>query len=339
MILKIQKERQSVKINIEDESTYDQLLEIIAEKLQVDEYGVDVLVGYPPKPIKALGNQAINTLGFTSGALVSLRDNPQKKGLFEGMKEMGIPVDVCRTTLAQLDTDTATLERAIDIALTGQTNNETENDMKVTRKIINADNSCLFNAVGYLILEGEPKFSNFNPMQYRQAIADTIIQNPELYEHLLEKPVKEYAEWILNPEKWGGEVELLILSQYLHVQISAIDIRTGNLLTYGDDNIDNKRIYVIYDGVHYDAIILLSNKSTSTSGNIQQQEEITIFDSNNKIIELEVQNLAKSLYNKKQYINLSTGNIECKICFMKLSGETAAVEHAKLTGHQNFGQI
>lgn len=194
----------------------------------------------------------------------------------------------------------------------------------ITRKFIDADNSCLFNAVGYLVGGGEDAFHAFSPMTYRKIIAEAVLKDPETYSaDMLEKPPPEYAAWIQNPEKWGGEIELYILSKHLGVEIVAVDVRTGNLLTYGSAHAThggagartgapaNKRIYLIYDGVHYDAIAREKRR-------YPHAEEITQFASDDTETLEEVRALALSLKNSKQFVNLSMGDLQCKVCFAVL---------------------
>ena len=48
----------------------------------------------------------------------------------------------------------------------------------------------------------------------RQVIAEAVTSDPSTYnEAFLGKPTQEYARWILDPSKWGGAIELSILSK------------------------------------------------------------------------------------------------------------------------------
>ncbi|GMN51587.1 hypothetical protein TIFTF001_020748 [Ficus carica] len=70
----------------------------------------------------------------------------------------------------------------------------------VVRRVIPSDNSCLFNAVGYVMDHDKQKAS-----ELRQVIAATVASNPEKYsEVFLGKTNNEYCAWILNSEKWGA---------------------------------------------------------------------------------------------------------------------------------------
>jgi hypothetical protein len=52
-------------------------------------------------------------------------------------------------------------------------------------------------------------------------------------EAVLGKPPSEYCSWILDDSKWGGEIELYILSQHYQAEIVAVEIRTLHCYTYG----------------------------------------------------------------------------------------------------------
>ncbi|KAL5737669.1 hypothetical protein ACOSP7_030430 [Xanthoceras sorbifolium] len=71
----------------------------------------------------------------------------------------------------------------------------------VVRRVIPSDNSCLFNAVGYVMDHDKNKA-------------------PELRQAFLEKPNEEYCSWIVDSEKWGGAIELAILADYYGREIA-----------------------------------------------------------------------------------------------------------------------
>ncbi|KAI3825800.1 hypothetical protein L1987_07446 [Smallanthus sonchifolius] len=69
----------------------------------------------------------------------------------------------------------------------------------IVRRVIPSDNSCLFNAVGYVMDHGKNKAA-----ELRQVIAATVASDPTKYsESFLGKPNEEYCAWILNLDKWG----------------------------------------------------------------------------------------------------------------------------------------
>jgi len=333
MLLKIAKDRQSVKVDISNDATLAELAKIIDEKFQAHGYTFDILVGYPPKVVTGEGDASLTSLGLKNGEVVTLRENIRKKEVFDGLSAMGFSPSVIGRTFNLLDPATLSLDEAIEmcVQLSADGGSVSVPRQKVTRRIIDADNSCLFNAIGFSLGGGEANFHSFNPLTYRRVIADAVLADPVTYTtDMLDKLPQEYAAWILNPEKWGGEIELYILAQHLKVEIVAVDIRTGNFLTYGENPNITTRIYVMYDGAHYDAV-------TRARGPLNHEE--CVFASDDSETFEAVTELARSLKQAKQFINLATGGLECKICFTRLDGEKAAVEHAKSTGHQNFGQV
>lgn len=355
MLIKIQKEKLSIKVELVDSASFDQLVQVLNEKLLVNELEHDVLVGYPPKIIKARGCELLRDLGVLSGGVLTIRHNEKKKTLSDNLVSMGFDAAVCRMVFASLDVERATVEVAINLAIElAASAGVTESKQPVTRKIIDADNSCLFNAIGYLLMGEKSFITHFNPMSYRKIVAEAVQQDEVTYNaEMLGKPAAEYAAWIVNPDKWGGEIELFVLAKHFGVEIAAVDIRTGNLLVYGERRAapgatagENKteeetlmssvrRIYVIYDGVHYDAAI----RAKGPLPGLGISAEITVFSPQDAETQAEVLALAAALRESKQFVNLSTGSLQCKVCFAVLGGEAAAVEHAKLTGHQNFGQV
>lgn len=120
----------------------------------------------------------------------------------------------------------------------------------VARRIIDSDNSCLFNAVGYSTertRKAAPKL--------RKVVQSTVAADPFTFnDGFLGRENAEYQEWIMNPQHWGGAIELYILSKHFGCEISAFDIQTQRVDTYGQDEGFTQRCMVVYDGLHYDAL-------------------------------------------------------------------------------------
>ncbi|KAK4479473.1 hypothetical protein RD792_014987 [Penstemon davidsonii] len=98
-----------------------------------------------------------------------------------------------------------------------------------------------------------------------KVIAATVLSDPETYsEAFLGKANEEYCAWILNPEKWGGAIELAILAEYYGREIAAYDIQTTRCDLYGQDKNFEERVMLIYDGLHYDALASIYINLTSS---------------------------------------------------------------------------
>ena len=59
----------------------------------------------------------------------------------------------------------------------------------------------------------------------RRLVADTIMASPDTYsEVVLGKPPREYAEWIVDPQHWGGQIELTVRARILFENFYCISI-------------------------------------------------------------------------------------------------------------------
>ncbi|KAG8275841.1 aminotransferase [Homalodisca vitripennis] len=122
------------------------------------------------------------------------------------------------------------------------------------RKAIPGDNSCLFTSIGF-ILQGYVDASVGAHM--RQLIAVEIAKDPDTYnEAFLGLPNPDYCTWILKPESWGGGIELAILSEFYMLEIVVVDTTNGILNRFGEDKSYSNRMFLIYDGCHYDALYM-----------------------------------------------------------------------------------
>ncbi|CAN0261687.1 unnamed protein product [Ectocarpus sp. 12 AP-2014] len=214
----------------------------------------------------------------------------------------------------------------------------------MVRRIIDADNSCLFNAVGYA-LRRKRKVGT----ELRQMITEAVRGSPEVYnEGILGKQPEEYCRWISDPKSWGGEIELSILSKKartkdngcrargaggLVVMITVVDIQTNNAYSYGEEHGFGRRLFIIYDGIHYDAL------AEAASETAPESDDVTVFDPSEKEKEILAKAVAADLNARNQYTDMGNASLKCMVCFKLLAGEKGALEHARATKHQNFGQV
>jgi len=88
----------------------------------------------------------------------------------------------------------------------------------------------------------------------------------------LGRSVDEYCSWIQSDCSWGGDIELSILSAYFKVEIQVFHGKKNLKLHYGEDKDFAQRLFLLYDGVHYDPIAETQNL------NAPVQDDITLFD-------------------------------------------------------------
>ena len=194
----------------------------------------------------------------------------------------------------------------------------------ITRKVIEADNSCLFNAIIYT-----SRLSIRDNKELRRLIAETVMQDPETYsEGFLGKPPAEYASWILSEDTWGGEIELSIMAPCLSMEIAVADIQTGNVYVYGEGSGFSSRVYLLYDGIHYDAL-----HRPASDGSVD-----TVFRPQDESALEEVKSFSADMRASHSFVDMTNFTLQCRSCGCKLMGRKEAVAHASATGHSRFGE-
>lgn len=93
----------------------------------------------------------------------------------------------------------------------------------------------------------------------RQIIASTVNGDKHEYnEGILGRPNDEYCAWILQPESWGGAIEVSILSAYYGLEFDVVDITNAIINRFGEDKNYGMRGFLLFDGIHYDPLYLES---------------------------------------------------------------------------------
>jgi len=295
--------------DLPDDATLALLKEKIYGKTLVDVDWQSIRVGYPPKEIKGENHQTLQELDIQSGSVIvmsvvepvvvpEVKECPPEGKECGEMKVPSSPTDSTYVSLKEmgfsktqaaraLELSGGDLTSAVDIAMSGAADsdaamNEAKGAVaasgmpdgsrgpKFVRRVIDADNSCLFNAVGY-VFERNRKAAP----RLRTVIANTVLGDPGRWtEAVLGKPPSDYCQWIKNSENWGGEIELAILCHFFSAEIVVVDIQTLHCYKYGSEY--NQRVFLLYDGVHYDA--LAEEAEGADSGAKPEETDTTIFD-------------------------------------------------------------
>ena len=135
----------------------------------------------------------------------------------------------------------------------------------------------------------------------------------------------------MKPDSWGGAIEISILSQYFNVEIAIVDIQSCRMDRFEEDTFYKERIFVIYDGIHFDPLIL---EPPDPSQSIQ-----TVFPTNDAAVLGQAMKIVSEAKASRQYTNTTNVSIRCLVCQKLLSGQTEVQAHAKSTGHINFGEV
>lgn len=199
---------------------------------------------------------------------------------------------------------------------------------KITRKVVPADNSCLFSSVSYVML-GDTSYAS----ELRNLIAQCVSGDPQTYNPVfLGGNNSDYCNWILDREHWGGAIELSILSKHYQAEIAVVDTESGRVDRFGEGSGYSNCVYLVYDGIHYDPLAVHSPSDPSKP----LQTVFPVGDDTRLTEALEIAAAAKK---RRQFTNLSQFSVRCLVCNTLLSGQQATQAHAVSTGHTNFGEV
>lgn len=197
------------------------------------------------------------------------------------------------------------------------------------RQTVPSDNSCLFTSVNYCMTGGQ--MDHRIAPQLRKLIAECVQKDPQTYNSaFLGQENADYCRWILNPDHWGGAIELSILSQYYGIEIVAVDTINLRLNKFGEDKDYDQRIFLIYDGIHYDPL-----KYEPADG---RSPISTVFPTSETRLLADALQVAKEAKQSKQYTDVQNFTLKCLVCGTKLTGQSQAQAHAKQTGHVKFDE-
>ena len=110
-----------------------------------------------------------------------------------------------------------------------------------------------------------------------------------------------------------------------------MDSQSCRIDRFGEDKFYKERIFVIYDGIHYDPLIM---EPLEPSQLIQ-----TVFPTSDAAVLGQAMEIASEAKASRQNTDVANFSIRCLVCQKLLSGQTEAQAHAKATGHINFGEV
>jgi hypothetical protein len=146
------------------------------------------------------------------------------------------------------------------------------------RQRIAPDGSCLFSSIDFLTSNGQ--LNPDAPAQLRETCASTILSDSEKYSKVyLDKEPQDYAAFIRSPHEYGGEVEILILADLKKVTICVVSLQSLTILTYKPESEDTKslkRIYILYNGQHYDALISSDGKFQFDESDAEEVDKLAL---------------------------------------------------------------
>ncbi|KAG4300755.1 hypothetical protein PCANB_002803 [Pneumocystis canis] len=197
---------------------------------------------------------------------------------------------------------------------------------RIVLRVMENDNSCLFRAVGYLIM-GKINTAS----ELRSLVAQAIQDDPTTYSDVvLGRSRDEYCKWINKTNSWGGAIEISILANHFDIEICSIDVATGRVDRFGEGR--PMCGFIVYSGIHYDAIALTPRSGASPDF------DTTIFSVEDLDVKDAILKLTDHLRRIHYYTDTENFLLKCKDCHTNLRGRKDALEHVKITGHANFNE-
>jgi len=296
--------------DITTDTTVSQLKQCLGVMCSIDPPRLKIRSGFPPKIIDL------------SDDLLTMSDMPFKSGdtlLVEEDKSVASAAPPSQTA-KPLNESLNTLWNAQLGQMQGI----------LTRKVVPANNSCLFTSINCCMNEGRLDLESAPSM--RTIIAGAVTDQSDLYnEVVLGKPNREYCSWILKGESWGGAIEISILNKYYNVEIDVVDTQSGRIDRFGEDMNYPTRIFLLYDGIHYDPLVMEPLDGTSACK--------TTFSTSDDTVVAQALEIAAECKNSRQFTDVANFALRCITCNKPLKGQKEAQEHATKTGHTNFGEI
>ncbi|CAF1171602.1 unnamed protein product, partial [Didymodactylos carnosus] len=171
---------------------------------------------------------------------------------------------------------------------------------QLVRYSVPADNSCLFSSIYFVLHSGKMDLTSNKHL--RDIIATTIESDEKTYsEAILGRKNSDYCKWIRKDDSWGGGIELAILTKLYEIEICVINSECGGRIDYfGEDCQFLYRVFLLYDGLHYDPVYYSKFDPDENEDLIQTKflrNDETILNLAKKLIESTASSATLTTYN------------------------------------------
>ena len=133
---------------------------------------------------------------------------------------------------------------------------DTSGEIKVTEmqeEKVKGDGNCLFYCASLALLNTVE-----NPQEIRKLVSSVILNDPETFTkaELGGRDPQEYVEWLCGEVLvWGGIPELKALSIHFQTEFAVVITSDLEIEVYGTGKGYQKRVYLLYDGSHYNLAV------------------------------------------------------------------------------------
>ncbi|KAH8917108.1 OTU-domain-containing protein [Atractiella rhizophila] len=367
--LRLRSAQGTFTLKLDDDATLSALQEEISTQAKVPITEQELRIGFPPKPIEnASPDSKLKDLGIKSGESINLSSKEPSSSLSSSPSppppKQVPPFRAQPLSKSSSSTSSSGITggKRASPPVSNESNKRTKFEEKAGGKgkniassvpvegghlvlrVVPDDNSCLFSALGIILANGAADA----PKRLRQVVVDHIKEDPFTYsEAMLGQSPESYIKAISSPQTWGGAIELSIISKHYRVRLATLDVGTGTLITFGEDEPTFQEIGIlVYSGIHYDAVTLSPIPPPSTPPKPTYPPEDMGFDTTQfSLGDFEIfylprlqSQMLSDLRSKRYWTDTSTFSLKCERCGIGLVGEKEARQHAKETGHTDFGE-
>jgi len=327
---------QGVVKGLDPEDSIEKLISHSLEVLGVgdaDTGAVKMLSGFPPKPLDLSDrDRSIDSIGVRTGDTIIFQNINTSSSSSSSPSNSSNPChssSPSNSTTPNPKPETALRPLCSD---GGQPESKRlkidPKHEKLERKVVPADNSCLFTSINFC-MSGEV-VSSENSAFMREVCATVVRLDADKYsEAYLGRENEAYCEWIMRKDSWGGAIEVQILAEYLEVEIVVIDIISGSRTIFGECKGFDSRMCLIYDGIHYDPLY-----RRTENGSMK-----TLHSSKDDSVLHAALNTANEAHAAHAYTDTARFKLKCLVCGKRLEGEKEAQKHAQELKHTNFSEV
>jgi ubiquitin thioesterase OTU1 len=222
-----------VRLDVEEETTLKDLLELIKEKTEVQRFSLKY--GYPLKELDTSAsalNSTVADLKLRNETIVvvpheSATANATAQGAQKSADVQPAPKPFTAKSMEPDETVVEWPERGGylgEFAYGCTAHMSAPNFSKVLR-VMPDDNSCMFTSVGGAIPIADPSGI------LRKEISEYILNHPQEYtKAILGEEPSRYVRRMKEKDTWGGAIELSILSDIYKIQICSVDVKVRTSL-------------------------------------------------------------------------------------------------------------
>lgn len=205
--------------------------------------------------------------------------------------------------------------------------------MRAIRRRVPNDHSCLFWAISYLAECAD--CGRTKAQELRNVCAQDALSDPDPSTKALLlgfDSIGEYANWIRNDFHWGGENEIVCLAKHYKVEVAVVSCESMRVTCYGSDLPDcTGRIYLLYTGSHYDAIVAGEDGDVPVERELKRQKKGDESLDSSALELARQQNIEAERKAKQKRVK----KIKCKGCGALLSDNDAFATHCQEVEHDD----